>query len=403
MKLEQIVRDPLGSFIYLERYCHFLEYPDLAKWGDFRPEYSSFSHDNPVNLFILKIPIKDVGLSFTGVTSKIVNRFITPNVAYLPVHPQIFEEKSCPIINKAVQYALAVNKLEAQPTASIRTLFVSGENPFFVKVHFPKRISSLTREVTLEDIERGRWMTNEFKRAADFSELPKDIGFFPELLGIWYEMGGNSAGAIIRDFNPYPALDKTYSLPLCSLFSKDVKSPTDKPLLFSLAEINNKKPSDYLIEEIVTPHLKQWAWLVFEFGVIFNSHGQNIVLQFEEDWKVRRFDYRDFQGRLVAQQIREKKGLPLPQHFLTREKNMDFSKEISVCYDFMVGSRLYKRLLEPLKREGYDVLPLIERIRKVFAQVVGDNKKHFKNTRIYYKGLTTEWRQVDTGMAPKYR
>jgi len=403
MKLEQIANDPLGTFIHLERYCHFYNYPDLIRLGDFKPEYSSFASDKPVNLAMLRLPKCNVEVSLTDLSSNVLKRFIQEDEVYFPVHPQVLEEKNCLVVNDACQKAIDIGQLESQPTASVRTLFVNDENPFFIKVHFPRRISSLTREITAEDIAIGRWFTDEFKRASDSGELPTDMGFYPELLGVCYRSGENSAGAIIRDFNTYPKMPNSYSVPLSALFSRDVKSPDERPLLFSLAEVNHNNPEDYLIDEIITPHMRQWAWLAFDFGVIFNSHGQNVVLQFDSNWKVRRFDYRDFQGRLVVPEIRAKNRLSLPCSLLRREQNMDFATEISVSYDFMLGDRLYDRLLEPLKEAGYMTKPLVQKIRDLFTHIVGDNAHFFRKSRIYYQGITTDRRQVDIGKPPKYR
>lgn len=406
MKLSDIAIEPLKSFANLERYVHFYKYPALADWGEFNPEYGSFCSDKQVELIMLKLRKGVIDVSFTDIQNKdISDIFVKNDFVYFPIHPQILSDQKCEEINNLVKESISMTKLIAQPTASIRTLFIkTGETPYFIKVHFPKRLSSLTREVTVDDVVRGKWITNDLKSASDKHTFPSDVGFFPEITGLLYgKSNKHSAGAIIRDFKTCPSLDESMAIPLASLCSLDFKSKKDPPLMFSLAEARGKKIEDYLLDEIITPHMRQWAWFVFSQGILFNSHGQNVVLQFDKNWKIKRFDYRDFQGRLVIPSVREEHGLPLPDKLLMRENSMDVKTEVSACYDFMIGKRFYGRLMEPLKDIGIDTTKLVNRVKEVFHELIKDEEKYFRKTRTYFKGVVETRHIVDTGRAPKYR
>ncbi len=405
MKLENILLDPVRSFIHLERYVNSYAYRKLRMIGDVSQEYSSFRGEGKMNIPLFRVDKNLIKVSETNIKkTELTSIFLQDNIINFPIHPQVLEEHQCPHVDELVSRSLGFNKIEAEPTASMRTVFIENNgNSYFIKLHFPKRISSLFRCIMEEDVERGRWMSNELKRLCDKKIMPKEIGFYPEILGLLYKNKG-SVGAILRDFDVYPKREKDkVSIPLCSLYSKDIKCGADRPLIFQLAEIKNKRADDYFIEEIVDPHLRQWVWLAFEAGILFNSHGQNVVLQFDKDWNIVRMDYRDFQGRLILPKVRERRGHPLPENLLKRETEMDVKSEMSLCFDFMIGERLYHRFMEPLSNEGYHKHVLRGRIKEIFHNYIHDVDKYFPKTMLHYGGVGLDRKIIDTLEEPKYR
>ncbi|MBI4981337.1 hypothetical protein HZC30_07340 [Candidatus Woesearchaeota archaeon] len=405
MKLSQIINNPSESFIHMERYVNFSVCFEETFLGEINRRYSSFYGDGVIELALLDVPKRIIKVSTNSNTDQALrDKFIQNQKIRFAVHPQVIDEKLCSAVNNLLKESVYLDNILAHPTASMRTLFVNDElHPYFLKTHFPRRISSNSRGICSDDIERGQWLTEEFNRLSMERVLPKEIGYFPDSIGFLYESNG-AAGVIVRDFTAYPKtpIQRIY-VPMTSLFAKDKHSPKDKLLVEQLAEFKKKKLIDYLIEDIVTPHIKNWSWMVFEAGIIFSSHGQNTVLEFDQEWNVKRIDYRDFQGKIVISKIRKEKGYLLPDKLFDREINMDIKKEISLSYDFVIGFLLYDRMIKELSNQGFQTSEIKPRIKEIFYQQIRTPDDFFEEGRHYYFGFQNAKRIVVTEEKPGYR
>lgn len=404
MLIPQLFQDPIHSFIHLERYANFPEFYDRELLGDINLRYSSFEGDPIIPLRVLEIPSGLVSVLQTEfVSPRILGAFVNSETVNFPVHPQLLEEDSS-LTRDLKNNALQIRTINTEPTASNRTLFVRDlEHPYFVKTHFPKRISSTFRTISLADIERGNWITNELKRLSDSGEMPPEIGYYPEMIELHYQ-GKEFAGAIIRDFLTHPLQSGTYvTVPFFSLFTQDQKAKNDAPLSAQLALKHKKRLDDYVLEEIITPHLRQWRWFNFYAGICIESHSQNLSLQFDKGGHIQRLNYKDFQGRRFFPEIRQEMGHPVAPEISSREGSINMACDLSLSYDFLIGHQLYDKIVNYLVREGYDKKKIRGRIREIFHSQIPNAEKHFPKNIFYLKGWGEKRRIVEASEAPKYR
>ena len=90
-----------------------------------------------------------------------------------------------------------------------------------------------------------------------------------------------------------------------------------------------------------------------DYGILPELHGQNTLLELNDNLEPERIVYRDFQGTYVDAKIREEKGLKLPftKHLAGEESGTDRAKQFSHIYDHNVGHLLLERLTNTFIRD----------------------------------------------------
>lgn len=407
MLIEKILKDNHYCFPHIERYVHLGTYPEPRELSEVHSDFGSYYGGGLLSIPFFVVPRDELTIYISGNCRKEVLNFACDSqTVNFPVHPQIAQEACCPEIERLKRKSIRRFTRQGIPTASIRTLLIEDEGGeiFFVKTHLPKRVSSVTRDIREKEVVRGQWMNEEFRSILDMKLAPQDMGYYPDSVGLIYNSDSSSVGGIYRGFHSYPYRANTkISLPLFSLYSKDVLSPNDSPLIFQLSSLLGMDPADYAIEQVVEPHLKHWVFLFKNRGILFNSHGQNGVMSLNSDLSLNRIGYRDMQGNPIVVETRRKSNLPLPQEITLREENLNLPLEASISYDFIMGYLFYDRLLEPLIAKGYSKQELTGRIKSIFHNLIPDSKDYFPKTMQYYKGRLANRRIVDTGQVPVYR
>jgi hypothetical protein len=275
------------------------------------------------------------------------------------------------------------NYILGAPTSSTRTLVFLEECPgLMVKTHLNRRISRFIRRLSENSIYHSIQVTNELQKASTDPNLPHDFGFFAESAGIIYKDNRNDEGwgCLIRERKAEPAKNwDGYAVPLFSLYSLDSKSQEDKPILIQLGDFLNRDPFDILIENVVEPLICGWAFIYLNYGLILESHGQNTLLEIDDNFLPRRIIHRDFQSIPVDGEIRRSKGLRqiFDKHVIGQEDYPNFLEQ-SLMYDHFIGDYLFKFF------EGFSV-DYLGRSREKFRAIVKSIfRKYVPNQHEYF-------------------
>lgn len=403
MRLEEIEQNPIISFMNMERYVNFDVSFNDTFLGDLNKKYSSFHGDDYIDLLFFSVDKSLISLiRSNNYIKKIGNQFIHDDVVSFPIHPQVFNSALSPELEELVNQAKSHKIVKAIPASSMRTLFVQEEGEsFFVKTHFPKRISSINRELTQKDVFIGTYLVNELDHLANQGNLPKYLGYIPDLFGCTYQ----KVGFLVRSYSSMPQTKTKYKMPLMSLVAFDKKIPNDKLLVEQLANKADKDVIDYYIDDVITPHIKSWKYMIFELGRLFTAHGQNMVMEYDNNWNFTRIVYRDLQPKKLIPNFRKEKGFSDPEHFFNL-KDMTMSEIklfISASYDFKLGYLLFDRAINVFKKSGFETSDISSRIKEVFDKEIGDYKSFFSPKLHHYRGFLDNKRIVALNETPKYR
>lgn len=400
MNIEDAIKYPYEAYCYSERYINFPEcFRDKLR-GNIKREYSSFDGDRTIILSYLTLPLKQVTfLQSSLLREEIKNAFLFDDTIKFPIHPQVLEQRN-EYIKNAIAHATKVEFVSATPTASMRTLLTNYPLNIYVKTHFPERISSSKRGISLTDIKRGIWISDLIHSTITKNKIPEQIGFMPDLAGLYIK--DDNIGAILRDSSPLHT-QKGYVLPLASLFAPDKNSSLNPLIAEQLAERNKQSVETYITEEILTPHIKGFFWLIHELGTVFTPHGQNALVQFDSEHSFVRYIHRDFQGKRVLPSILNAKGIPLPDHKTEKESNLEESLHLSLSYDMAIGKIFYDRMINSLKQRGHNTDLLIQCIKDLFHTYNKNPLVKFNRTHVEYTFENGVREVKDTKEKPKYR
>ena len=177
--------------------------------------------------------------------------------------------------------------LEVANASSERTFYHYEPSvpQFLLKVPLPTVTHfNFTRPIAPLDAQRGVAMTRYLRQFADRSRRADDpFAFLPEPMAI-VDKKGKSAN-VIRLATPYPPPadpESTWLMPAYSLYAPDVDRPGSRPVLADMIDgQRDKKPVEFLIDDILGPLVKSAMRLYLDLGAAGAVHGQNIFLEID--------------------------------------------------------------------------------------------------------------------------
>lgn len=239
------------------------------------------------------------------------------------------------------------------PTSSTRTVVVNTEDVLqCVKTHLPIHIGPFRRNLTLSAIQHGINITDDFLSGY----MPENFGILPEDIGF---------GDIEKGFGcVYRRIQDGFLLPMFSIYSPTpAGSDLWGTLLVQILSKNNlpgEELTETFIRTIVSPYMKNWFWAIREKGIILEPHGQNTLIELDQNGRIVRFLYRDFQGLRVIAPIRHAKQLKqLERHVLTNEE--EIMKSLSLVYDLYISDYLFRNLVKALSQQCEVDIDLLRR------------------------------------------
>jgi hypothetical protein len=311
MKLEEILKNPVAFLRYAERYINLGSPSGFGSINEvseaYQPQHESESFLVPI------IPHPDM---------QIIGSAEDIGITGIPTHPDMAQAEPAEYIR-------------VTPTSSSRTVLTFGEKPYFIKLHFSKKIGRAPRNIRKKDVERSIYANNLLKSAQnlEFGFLPEPVGVFSEKLGY---------GAIYRTMDACPKRENNLLMPIFSLFAPDSRKAKDRMLITQLLDAN---PQNYnlLIEALSGFYIN--ASIGHNF--LFESQAQNLMLQLKSDLSIDRVVVRDFFDFYIDNDNER----------VMRNLSV-FEGEEKKCYrsfifDFKLGNYVLKPLENALKENGF--------------------------------------------------
>ena len=392
--------DKYSIFIYLERYVNegSRTYSTLSQRFEGCEKYHPVHGVRAFRVPCLQVPKEKVAIFLDNPNTNILDKYIQEDTILMPIHPEIFKDDNVPFIKELRNYAQT--SVLVAPAASTRTVLTLAK-PHFIKLHYPRYISRFTRRMTRNIIQNSVEVS---KGLTDLS-VPH-FGFLPESIGIAFGEGPDSWGFIIRETLARPMLDKKgFLIPLFSLYSRDLNNSHDLPLVIQLIELHKEDPVGFVLEYIMKPIIRIWCASIRVAGFLFEMHGENTLLELDEQCFPARIIYRDLD---IDIDIEMRKNLGLHTNF-PRTKHITYEREktYSLTYDCFIGHHLFDYIAEVLKDYyGIDPRVLQKECRETFHKNFPDADNYFSNKIYYYAsdlGADNKYKLIPTKDKPKWR
>jgi len=392
--------DKYNTFIYLERYVNegSRTYSALSERFDGNEKYHPVHGVRAFRVPCIQVPKEKVAIFLDSPNTQLLNRYIQEDTILMPIHPEIFKDDRVPFIKELRNYSQT--SVLVAPAASTRTVLTVAK-PHFIKLHYPRYISRFIRRMTKNIIQNSV----EVSKGLSHISAPH-FGFLPETIGIAFGEGPQSWGFIIRETLARPMLDeKRFLIPLFALYSRDLKKSRDLPLIIQLIELHEQDPVKFTLEYIMKPIIKIWCLSLKEAGFLFEMHGENTLLELNDQRFPVRIVYRDLDIDIDIE-MREKLGLHInfPK---TRHITYEREKTYSLIYDGFIGHHLFDYITEVLQ-EYYEIDPRVfqKECRETFHEYFPDADKYFSDKIYYYAsdlGPDNKYKLIPTKDKPKWR
>lgn len=224
MRTEQIMLDPVGALLHLERWCNDgspsgLSFGEHQVSPSYRPRGDTASFPAPSRT----VPWAGAEVSMAAPSSALVREIVRPDGVVLVMHPD----------NPLSRAGTAQVPRMVAPTASARTVAVlDSGSPYYAKLHYPGLLGRVPREMDAKRVRASVRMSAALDQ--ETALLPDVCAYLPESIGIVTRLGHTEQGVVYREFVPRSRLggDTGKSIPpqvpLFSLFSTDIRSPTTR-------------------------------------------------------------------------------------------------------------------------------------------------------------------------------
>lgn len=348
MKATDIFTNLNDSYIYMERYVN------EGSPSGFTSIHTTSYETNPftglANFNLLEFSDDDCQRIVVGKK----NDLFTSGKNY--AHPDSIQSN----ILKEAGRKLKKSRVMVSPTASGRTMLIlNGHERGFLKLTYDvSKIGRCTRDISYISGYASIETSNKIIESIDRKILPDSLAFLPETsMKVSRLIGKNifEWGTIFREFKPYPYFDKKVAIiPGFSLFSKDMKNPTDKLLINQFIEISGQKPEEYLWNILRMTVDAYWE-LNLKCALRPELHGQNCLYELDSDFKITRIIIKDMEDvdrdLLLAQYIGISTNWVTYPFRCYDENSQEIEFRASYMYDFKLGEYLLSPIINAVSNE----------------------------------------------------
>ena len=203
--------------------------------------------------------------------------------------------------------------LTATSTSSYRSVVAwrqSGAgSPAILKLSIGAVIGRIRRALRENQIARGVVISSLFDTIPESDRERLGLDWFPEPAGVAETESRH--GWLVRRLPRLLSQPGTTSLlPAFSLISR---RGTRAPILVDLIKRSRRSPETYVMECLLAPYVRALSYLLFEHGLQYEGHPQNVLLEVDEhDRPTGRLVLRDLSDTTVNIAFRVAKGRSLP-------------------------------------------------------------------------------------------
>lgn len=376
MKIEEIIKRPINSYLRLERYINDGS-PSGFTINTTKNDTSPKSNNQFFSLKVLKFKKK---LEYIEVGNK--SSFFSSDL--MIVHPDMLENK---ILNK-FKYDI-IDEIHVAPTASGRTVFCI-EDKYFIKLAYLDYLGRIIRHMQLDKIQSAYEVTNQLIKVAENPNTNKKFSFLREDSGrvvkiplddikinendkIPQNCIKNNAyewGILFREFKPYPYISETeYLIPFFSLFSKEYlpekNEINDKHelIIIQLFKKQTKNIYDFLLDDILFPLFNTYFDALIYGGIELEAHAQNMLISIGDDYKIKRIVCRDLESAGRDIDLMEKLGIQYKTNVTGYKFNYRKPKDENQKYDKYTITHSF---MFDFKLGEYIVTPLINAVKHIY-------------------------------------
>ncbi|HEY4548048.1 MAG TPA: IucA/IucC family C-terminal-domain containing protein [Pedomonas sp.] len=408
MKIEA-VSEGHEALLYMERYVNegTRTYSPFAARSEVAPQYQPRSGTPSFDLFGICVPRYRVSIFEADPSQRLLEHYIRPEHVLFMVHPEVWDLPGIEHLDelKACPHA---GRVAVAPTASTRTVFTctSGGDvpPHFIKLHLPRRISRFNRRLRRKNIENSIAISRDLAHV-DMARF----AYLPEALGMAIGDDKEGWGFVIRETSPRPFHAKKALVPCFALYGGDLNHPGDPPLIVQMIERSGLQPEAFLVDHILIPVVECWVEVARNWGVLLESHGQNTLLELDENFLPERVVHRDFDA-WVDLDTRQRRGLAVPFAGAGVGGSSDYPAppRYSLVYDRFIGHEFFDYVLKTL-RPFYQIHEeaVRSRVRDAFHQAFPDADRFFPPRTMFYFSNEPQpggdFKLVDMNQTPVWR
>ncbi len=383
MKLADIIGNK--NLLHLERHVNEIRHSSTADYTEVGKAYHPRHGEMSFMLPVFSIDKQDANI-YTARPSREARRFIQDKgrVRFF-CHPESVGDFVGEEFRSPVSY------LRVAPTSSTRTVYVFRAPELMLKTHLGKRISHFIRRLKGNSVRHSVQISGECERMSREKDCPKEFAYLPESVGVVHQ--SSDLGYLVREMQPRPHMSDRTLVPFFALYSHDSRSPQDPPLLCQLIARGPLPPLQYFERYILRPFIKTWSYAFLARGLLFESHGQNTLLELDETFVPRRIVQRDFQSVPIDPTIRARRGLPTPfqKHVIGRG---DYPRliEHSLQWDRFIGHCMFRSFAQFFRQEyGIPEEDFYALVRKTFRRYIpARTEKEFFPQGYVMLGAATE-------------
>ncbi|MFA6514808.1 MAG: IucA/IucC family protein [Candidatus Paceibacterota bacterium] len=301
-----------------------------------------------------------------------------------------------------------------QPTSSTRTMLEMNTMEYYVKTDLDKKHFRFVRRLKKSSVIHSIEICNELHTLVSKLSADSTYSFLPESLGLVIMYGPyKESGVLFRETKPaIISKDNRMILPYHALYALDSNDLESKPLLIQLCEKNSPlDPLGFFLEYIVGYIQDAWVLLVTKRGLLPELHGQNSLIEIDENFFPKRIIHRDFQGTYSDSEIRKSLNLSVfKKHVAGEEDGTSKASQYSHVYDGMIGRYLFSRLTKTFcaHYEKFDYKTVSSEIARRFNLIPNNITDMFPLTTYKFGNSAKEQENnnvflVDTKELPNFR
>jgi hypothetical protein len=203
--------------------------------------------------------------------------------------------------------------VSATPTSSYRSVLTwdrqRRHRPVILKLSLGAVLGRIRRALREEQISRAVIISALFDTIPVADRKRLNFDWFSEPAGIAETYSNH--GWLLRRFPASLARGgANAAIPVCSLISRRGSEP---PLLVELIRRSGLKPERFIVERLLQPYVAAIAYLLFEQGLEYEGHSQNVLAEIDRAGEITgRLYLRDLSDTTVnvAMRIAKRKALP---------------------------------------------------------------------------------------------
>ena len=405
----ELFNDPIGSYIYMERYVNNGSPSGWHKRST-SPETNPFTGAERFEL--LEFDDSDIETTIFG-----DNELLRRSVNY--AHPDSLHSSVLSAGNRPI----CPSQILVSPTSGARTMLIRNgdySNKGYLKLTYDiSRIGRVDRQLTkkhcLACLEASKTLKEAIDNNKIFSRFGIQLETSAKVSVISFEDHIYEWGTVFREYNSYPYKNSNSILiPGFSLFGNDIHSPSGQHLISQFIRKSGISPEEYLVDILLLIVDSYWQ-VVLSCGFNLELHGQNCLFELNDNYTISRIIARDMDS--IDRDIPLQKELGLKSDWkcypvMCFDENIYYYNiRASYMYDFKLGEYLLSPLINTVCLD-FNLKPSIfaehikNHVRKEYLSQLP--KQYFPEDNCWYMCDNTERqpgqrRKYYANENPKYR